>query len=115
MATPLGKEHAEFDDEKEITTDLAQEKKLAAETRGPQAVPTERAERSSGPFAASDQSLANETRTTGCARLFPGGELEGLRTRWKQVQAEFVDQPRRAVEVFARRAVPSGTAVGSRG
>ena len=131
MATPLRKEHPEFDDEKEITTaDLAQGKRPTSETRGPQAVQTERAERTSSPLAASDSSVANETRTTGSAWLIPGGELEGLRTRWKQVQTEFVDQPRKAVGEadglvawamkrlaggVPRRAVPAGAAVRSRG
>lgn len=32
------------------------------------------------------------------APLFPSGELEELRERWKGVQAAFVDEPRRAVE-----------------
>ena len=30
--------------------------------------------------------------------LFPAGELDGLRTRWNDVQGAFVDEPRRAVE-----------------
>jgi len=30
--------------------------------------------------------------------LFPGSELEELRSRWKEVQTAFVDEPRSAVE-----------------
>ncbi len=30
--------------------------------------------------------------------LFPGEELQGFRSRWDQVQASFVDEPRLAVE-----------------
>jgi len=30
--------------------------------------------------------------------LFPGDQAEGLRQRWQDVQAGFVDEPRRAVE-----------------
>jgi hypothetical protein len=30
--------------------------------------------------------------------LFPSGELDGLRTRWKEIQTAFVDEPRKAVE-----------------
>src|SRR5205807_2965988 len=30
--------------------------------------------------------------------LFPSGELENLRTRWKEIQTAFVDEPRRAVQ-----------------
>ena len=99
MATPLRKEHPEFDDEEEITTgDLALGKRPGSETRRPQAVPAEREERASNPLPASEQSVANEMRTTGSASLFPGGELDGLRTRWKEVQTAFVDEPRKAVE-----------------
>lgn len=103
MATPLRKEHPEFEDEKEITTaDLAQGKRPASEIRGPQAVAAERyieqAERTSHTLPAGNQSLRNESRTDGGKQLFPAGELEGLRTRWKQVQTAFVDQPRKAVE-----------------
>jgi hypothetical protein len=32
------------------------------------------------------------------APLFPSNELDGLRGRWNEVQAAFVDEPRRAVE-----------------
>jgi len=97
MATPLRKEQPEFEDEKEITTaDLAQGKRPGSETRGPQ--PVEPVERTGNPLPASDQSMGNEGRTTGSTPLFPGGELEGLRTRWKEVQTAFVDEPRKAVE-----------------
>ena len=103
MATPLRKEHPEFDDEQEITTaDLAQGKRPASETRGPQAVTSERTveqvEGTSHTLPASNQSFANESRTDGSAQLFPSGELEGLRTRWKEIQTAFVDEPRKAVE-----------------
>jgi len=30
--------------------------------------------------------------------LFPSSELETLRTRWKEIQTAFVDEPRKAVE-----------------
>jgi hypothetical protein len=32
------------------------------------------------------------------APLFPNNELETLRSRWKEVQTAFVDEPRKAVE-----------------
>jgi len=103
MATPLRKEHPEFDDEQEITTaDLAQGKRPASETRGPQAVSTERnleqGERTSNAIPLPEQFAANEGRKDGSSPLFPSGELEGLRTRWKEVQTAFVDEPRKAVE-----------------
>jgi hypothetical protein len=97
MATPLRKEHPEFDDQEEITTaDLAQGKAPASETRGPQAVPSGRME-----DQATSSTVEGSTRdsgTEGSAPLFPSSELETLRTRWKEVQTAFVDEPRRAVE-----------------
>src|SRR5215471_4003574 len=103
MATPLRKEHPEFDDEQEITTaDLAQGKRPASEARGPQAVTTartvEQGEQTSNALPASNQPMANAERTDASTPLFPGAELEGLRTRWKEAQTAFVDEPRRAVE-----------------
>jgi len=97
MATPLRKEHPEFDDEQEITTaDLAQGKAPASETRGPQVVPGARGdeERVSTAVAGSTRDAGVE----GSTPLFPSSELETLRTRWKEVQTAFVDEPRRAVE-----------------
>ena len=103
MATPLRKEHPEFDDEQEITTaDLAQGKRPASETRGPQAVTAERnmeqAQPTSNPIPAANQSVETEARGNGGNTLFPSGELDGLRARWKEVQTAFVDEPRKAVE-----------------
>lgn len=87
MATPLRKDEPEFDDNEQITTaDLAQGKRPApaGDVRGPQAVARER-------------ELEQGSRGDG-APLFPENELEGLRTRWKEVQTGFVDEPRKAVE-----------------
>ena len=96
MPTPLRKEHPEFDDEQEITTaDLAQGKPPASETRGPQAVTNAREE----PAETSKVTGKTDvTRGEGAAPLFPTSELDSLRTRWKEVQTAFVDEPRRAVE-----------------
>ncbi len=100
MATPLRKDQPEFEDEEITTADLAQGKRPASETRGPQPVDVERGtdqprrtdiERDSG--TSSQSSTMNEA-----APLFPSGELDGLRTRWKEVQTAFVDEPRKAVE-----------------
>lgn len=86
MATPLRKDQPQVDEQfqdEEITTgDLAQGKRPVAETRGPQAITTGR---------------AAEVKTDN-PQLFPGNELESLRTRWKEVQTAFVDEPRKAVE-----------------
>jgi hypothetical protein len=97
MATPLRKEHPEFDDEQEITTaDLAQGKRPASEMRGPQAMSSGRDMEE----AARADNLATSTGATngGGTTLFPSGELDGLRSRWKEIQTAFVDEPRRAVE-----------------
>lgn len=92
MATPLRKDEPEFDNNEQISTaDLAQGKRPAATTdiRGPQAVP-------------SDTDVESRALKTGSGTettpLFPEGELDGLRTRWKDVQTAFVDEPRKAVE-----------------
>jgi len=97
MATPLRKEHPEFDDEQEITTaDLAQGKRPVSETRGPQEIMTER-NFEQGSRTENDSSVA-DSRAAGSTPLFPGEELEGLRARWKEIQTAFVDEPRKAVE-----------------
>ena len=96
MATPLRKGHPEFDDEQEITTaDLAQGKAPAPETRGPQVVSSARGDDHS---ASTVVSPTREPGAEGSTPLFPSSELETLRTRWKEVQTAFVDEPRRAVE-----------------
>jgi hypothetical protein len=104
MATPLRKEHPEFDDEQEITTaDLAQGKRPVSETRGPQEITTERnfeqgsRTENAATLNANDSRFA-DSKAVGSTPLFPGGELEGLRARWKEIQTAFVDEPRKAVE-----------------
>lgn len=87
MATPLRKEQPDFNQDEEITTaDLAQGKRPVGDVRGPQAVAAERG---------SEQPSATAGTTE---PLFPSNELETLRTRWKEVQTAFVDEPRQAVE-----------------
>lgn len=87
MATPLRKEQPDFNQDEEITTaDLAQGKRPVSDVRGPQAVTAERGV---------EQPSAN---TEAAEPLFPSNELETLRTRWKEVQTAFVDEPRKAVE-----------------
>ncbi len=82
MATPLRKDEPEFEENEITTADLAQGKRPASESRGPQ--PVER----------SAQSASGQER----AALFPGDETESLRVRWQEIQTGFVDEPRRAVE-----------------
>jgi len=85
MATPLRKDEPQFENEENITTaDLAKGKRPEpAEGRGPQAIGNER--------------MAESSRADGTP-LFPGNELNDLRTRWKEIQTAFVDEPRKAVE-----------------
>ena len=83
MATPLKKD---LDRSEELTTaDLAQGNKTA-EPLGPK------------PVASSRSSAAAKSEDHGATPLFPSNELEGLRTRWKEIQTNFVDEPRKAVE-----------------
>jgi len=86
MATPLRKDEPQFENEENITTaDLAKGKRPEpAEGRGPQAVDNERL-------------MAENSRANGTP-LFPSNELNDLRTRWKEIQTAFVDEPRKAVE-----------------
>jgi len=86
MATPLRKDEPQFENEENITTaDLAKGKRPEpAEGRGPQAVSDERM-------------MAESSRADGTP-LFPSNELNDLRTRWKEIQTAFVDEPRKAVE-----------------
>jgi len=103
MAVPLRKD---FDQEEELTTaDLAQGGK-ASEPAGPMPVASERAAiemNSDRTFPeTSDRGVTemkrNESGDGGTTPLFPNNELDGLRTRWKEIQTNFVDEPRKAVE-----------------
>ena len=88
MAIPLRKEQPEFDQNENeglTTADIAQGPRTRSETPGPKPVAVERA---------ADQ----DARARDTAPLFPSNELETLRTRWKDVQTAFVDEPRKAVE-----------------
>lgn len=82
MATPLKKN---FDRSEELTTaDLAQGRE-PVEPAGPKPVGSARVNPASG-------------TAQGATPLFPNDELESLRTRWKEIQTNFVDEPRKAVE-----------------
>ena len=88
MATPLRK------DKEELTTaDLAQSPKVADEPRGPKPVAGER-----NVEPGRQPGVEREVRSEDSTPLFPNNELETLRTRWKEVQTAFVDEPRKAVE-----------------
>jgi hypothetical protein len=90
MAVPLRKERA---DEELTTADLAQGTRPAtAEDKGPRPVQSERVEARTG------KTVSTTGPEQGTTPLFPGEELENLRTEWNSIQTGFVDEPRRAVE-----------------
>ncbi len=111
MATPLRKDQAQddqpqfedrFENQNITTADLAQGKRPISEGRGPQAVTAVReGDRVSGAseVAATDTAALRDPAASGKTEpLFPAEELQGLRTRWKEIQIAFVDEPRKAVE-----------------
>jgi hypothetical protein len=85
MAQPLRKDEPQFDNQEELTTaDLAQGKR-----------PANTNEMRPQPVTMSSGRLEENNDST---PLFPSNELEDLRTRWKDIQTGFVDEPRKAVE-----------------
>jgi hypothetical protein len=84
MAQPLRKDEPQFDNDEITTADLAQGKR-----------PANTHEMRPQPVTMS----GNQTeQTNGSTQLFPSNELQDLRTRWKDIQTGFVDEPRKAVE-----------------
>ncbi len=93
MATPLRKDRLEENPENnELTTaDIARPQIL--EPTGPKPAAAERnAERN---VETMPQPASLKTDAT---PLFPESELGNLRDRWKEIQTNFVDEPRKAVE-----------------
>jgi len=84
MAQPLRKDEPQFDNEEITTADLAQGKRPA----NTQEMRPQPATMSGGRAEQAD----------GSTQLFPSNELQDLRTRWKEIQTGFVDEPRKAVE-----------------
>jgi hypothetical protein len=86
VATPLRKDVGE---EEELTTaDLAQGAR-SNETAGPRPVASERGV---------TEMQRGDDQSASSTPLFPNNELDGLRSRWKEIQTNFVDEPRKAVE-----------------
>ncbi len=84
MAQPLRKDEPQFDNEEITTADLAQGKRPAnTHEMRPQPV---------------TMSGSQTEQSDGSTQLFPSNELQDLRTRWKDIQTGFVDEPRKAVE-----------------
>jgi len=103
LAIPLRKDQPQVDDDPEITTaDLAQPKPPSNTTdvRGPQPVTAERNINQNSESAERNEVAERnlESARPATTPLFPGDELDALRTRWKEVQTAFVDEPRKAVE-----------------
>jgi len=105
MALPLRKDRPENErpENEELTTaDLAQGSrpvetpKPGSEQPGPRPVVSERniADRNMADRERAAQSSGDDNATP----LFPSNELEGLRSRWREIQTAFVDEPRKAVE-----------------
>lgn len=84
MAQPLRKDEPQFDNEEITTADLAQGKR-----------PANTQEMRPQPVTVSGSQTEQNDRST---QLFPSNELQDLRTRWKDIQTGFVDEPRKAVE-----------------
>ena len=84
MAQPLRKDEPQFDNEEITTADLAQGKRpVNTHEMRPQPV---------------TMSGSQTEQNDGSTQLFPSNELQDLRTRWKDIQTGFVDEPRKAVE-----------------
>src|SRR5438046_7199157 len=86
MAIPLRKGD---DEQKELTTADLAKGGSGTEPAGPRPKPVASDRASSVPGRGPEPSATP---------LFPNNELENLRTRWKEIQTAFVDQPRKAVE-----------------
>jgi hypothetical protein len=93
MATPLRKDRPQEQPKEDFTTaDLAQGRTQNRPEPGePKPMASERVSADSNKV----QPIREEHDST---PLFPNNEVENLRTRWKEVQTAFVDEPRRAVE-----------------
>jgi hypothetical protein len=50
------------------------------------------------PVHEEDRAFEDETRDEPRAQLLEGEELHGVVTRWREIQAQFVDEPRSAVQ-----------------
>jgi hypothetical protein len=98
MAIPLRTdEPQEIDNQKLTTADLAKGHRAAKEPKGPRPVLGGRM-----PAEQNLEQAAREPKQSAsgdaAAPLFPNHELEALRSRWKEVQTAFVDEPPKALE-----------------
>jgi hypothetical protein len=103
MATPLRKDQPNFEDNPEILEpELVGEQEEVttgdfAKAKRPLPVADAQVSPVAERPASSAQAGGKVSPINDAARLFPGEELEGLRTRWKAIQTAFVDEPRNAV------------------
>lgn len=101
MSVPLRKDDFE---ENLTTADLAKGKRPVSSGERSEAMPT--GTNNQAPVDLKGNNVETITPATalpdrvesGGSPLFPAGDLDGLRSRWNEVQTAFVDEPRRAVE-----------------
>ncbi len=101
MAVPLRKDEPEFENEELTTADIAGQRAGSETAGGPRPVAAEKtmAERATLDRNVGERNVEADPRGDDMAApLFPSGEIDGLRSRWKEVQVAFVDEPRKAVE-----------------
>lgn len=92
MSVPLRKDQFDEDEPQLSTSDLARGKRATAsrENPGPMLeVPADRPR---------DAAPAADLNVSDASPLFPSNELTDLRQQWTTIQADFVDEPRKAVE-----------------
>lgn len=103
MTNPLRKEREDLN-----TSDIAQQKRhqpseAAIEEGRPRLVQSERQPAGTAAIAHPESAAEHDLgqRDTGqrehATPLFPANELQDLRRKWDQIQAGFVDEPRKAV------------------
>jgi hypothetical protein len=104
MTNPLKKEREELS-----TNDIAQQRspqpsETVVEEGRPKLVQSERQSAGTAAIAHPDSAAQRDAgrrdaaqRDTQATPLFPANELQDLRHKWDQIQAGFVDEPRKAV------------------
>ncbi|MGC2368646.1 MAG: hypothetical protein WA474_06245 [Candidatus Sulfotelmatobacter sp.] len=79
-----------------VNNDRIKNDRINSDRPGP--VLAERRTVDAGESVAETRAVAEPRKSADAEPLFPGNELEELRSRWSSVQTAFVDEPRRAVE-----------------
>ncbi|MFY9791335.1 MAG: hypothetical protein WAJ99_09120 [Candidatus Sulfotelmatobacter sp.] len=79
-----------------VNNDRIKNDRINSDRPGP--VLAERRTVDAGESVAETRAVGEPRKSADAEPLFPGNELEELRSRWSSVQTAFVDEPRRAVE-----------------